>query len=271
MKKQKTLMAVMAGLLLTTLLMSGCQTILVTKTGDTGTGEMKTRQFDFSGFTHVDIDSDFSYEIKQSDTYNISIMANDNLFDEIKVTKKGQTVEVRMELPKFPWSLVNPHPRPKAVITMPHLYGLNSSGATNGAISHFSSTNDLDIVLSGASFVELLAISVGNASFQVSGASIVSGDAEAENIDLDASGAGSVQLKGSANSMEIEASEASRLNLAKLTVNDAYITLSGASICTINLNGRLDTNLTGASRLEYIGEPTFGRMDISRTSMLNKK
>ncbi len=221
--------------------------------------------------TAVDIGSAFSYEIKQSDTYSISITANDNLFDDIKVAKEGQTLEVRMELPKVPWAIFNIDPRPKAVITMPQLYGLNSSGATNGAVSRFNSTDDLDFSVSGASSVELLAISAGDVSFHISGASTVSGDIKAEDIDLDVSGAGSVQLEGSASDIDIEASGASRLNLAGLTVNNANVTLSGASDGTVNLNGRLDIELSEASELEYIGEPTLGTMDITGASTLKKK
>jgi len=258
----------MVGLLLTTLLISGCRTILVTKSGDTGTGETETRQFNFTEFTRVDIGSAFIYEIEQSDTYSISIRANNNLFDDIEVAKEGQTLKIEMEVP---WAIFNIDPRPKAVITMPQLYGLNSSGATNGAVSRFSSTDDLNITASGASSVELLAISAGDVSFHVSGASKVSGDIKAEDIDLDVSGAGSVQLEGSASDTEIEASGASDLDLASLTVNNASVTLSGASDCTLNLNGRLDTNLSGASKLEYIGEPTLGKMDITGASTLKKK
>ena len=271
MKKRKTLMAILVGLLLTTLLMSGCQTILVTKNGDTGTGEPETRQFNFTEFTHVDIGSAFSYEIKQSDTYSISITANNNLFDDIEVTKEGQTLKIEREVPEIPWAIFNFGPSPKVVITMPQLYGLNSSGATNGAVSRFSSTDDLDFTVSGASSVELLAISAGDVSFHVSGASDVSGDIKAGDIELDVSGASSVQLEGSASDIEIEASGASQLKLASLTVNNASVTLSGASDCTLNLSGLLDTKLSGASTLEYIGEPTLGKMDITGASTLQKK
>ena len=48
MKKPGTLMAIMIGLLLTTLLISGCQSILVTRNGDTEAGETETRQFNFT-------------------------------------------------------------------------------------------------------------------------------------------------------------------------------------------------------------------------------
>jgi len=54
-------------------------------------------------------------------------------------------------------------------------------------------------------------------------------------------------------------------------VGNANIILSGASDGTINLDGRLDADLSGASTLEYIGEPTLGSLDISGASNLTKK
>lgn len=269
MKKQRALMAILAGLLLTTLLISGCRSILVTRNGDTGTGETGTRQYNITEFTRVDIGSAFTYEIKQSDTYSITVTANKNLFDDIKVTKEGQTLRIEK---KTPWSLINlGSGRPRAVITMPQLYGLDSSGATNGVVSRFSSTEDLGIRVSGASSVELVAIAAGDTNFNISGASDVDGALNAEGIDLDISGASSIQLEGAAGDIDVEASGASRLNLAELTVNDANVTLSGASQGTLNLDGRLDIELSGASQLEYIGEPVLGEMDISGASTLKKK
>lgn len=264
-------MAMLVGLLLTTLLISGCRSILVTRNGDTETGETETRQYNFTEFTRVDIGSAFSYEIKQSDTYSISITAPDNLFDDIKVAKEGQTLKVKIER-EAPWAPFNlGFETPRAVITMPQLYGLDSSGATKGVVTRFSSTDDLDIRVSGASSVELVAIAAGDTNLKISGASEVTGALNAEDIDLDVSGASSIQLEGAASDIDIEASGASRLNLAGLTVNNANVTFSGASHGTLNLNGRLDIELSGASELEYIGEPTLGEMDITGASTLKKK
>ena len=266
MKKPRTLMAIMVGLLLTTLLISGCQSILVTRNGDT-----ETRQFNFTEFTRVDIGSAFSYEIKQSDTYSISITANDNLFDVIEVTKEGQTLKIGMESPEVPWAIFNIDPRPKAVITVPQLFGLNGSGATRGTVANFSSTENFEIEVSGASSVELVEISAGDIHLEVSGASNVDGDIAAEDMDLDVSGASSVQLEGSAKDVVIYASGASRLKMADFHINNADITLSGASKGTINAAGELDVQLSGASTLEYIGQPTLVDMDISGGSALKKK
>ena len=259
-------------MLLTTLLISGCGTILVPKNGETETGETETRQYDFSEFTRVDISSAFSYEIMQSDTYSISITANNNLFDDINVAKEGQTLIIGMEFPEVSWAIkINTNPSPKVVITMPQLQGLESSGATSGIVADFNSTENLDVTASGASSVELVKISAGDVIFDVSGAGKVTGDIEATNIEVEISGASTVHLKGSADSIAADGSGASHLKLADLKVGNANIILSGASDCTVNLDGKLDAELSGASTLEYIGEPTLGITDISGASKLKRK
>ena len=154
---------------------------------------------------------------------------------------------------------------------MPQLYSLNSSGATHGTATNFWSTDNFEIEISGASQLKLMKISAGDIYFEISGASDVTGDIAAEDIEFEVSGASSVQLEGSGGDMVIDTSGASHLRLADFTVNDADVTLSGASKGTINLTGRLDAKLSGASTLEYIGEPALGEMDITGASTLKKK
>ena len=78
-------------------------------------------------------------------------------------------------------------------------------------------------------------------------------------------------LEGSASDIAVDASGASRVKLSGFPIHNADISLSGASTGTINLSGRLDADLSGASKLEYIGEPTLGTMNIAGASTLNKK
>jgi hypothetical protein len=134
---------------------------------------------------------------------------------------------------------------------MPELRGLTASGASRGTIFDFSSSEGLDITVSGASGV--------------------TGDITAGIVDFDISGASTIQLKGSANDMDANVSGASHFNLDAFTVNNADVNFSGASSGTVNLNGRLDANLSGASRLWYIGEPTMGDINTSGASTISKK
>jgi len=105
----------------------------------------------------------------------------------------------------------------------------------------------------------------------VSGASRVSGDIVAGNVDFDISGASSVELDGSANDIIADVSGASSLKLDDFTATNANVDLSGASSGTVNLTGRLDADVSGASRLWYIGEPTLGDIDTSGASSVSQK
>jgi hypothetical protein len=105
----------------------------------------------------------------------------------------------------------------------------------------------------------------------VSGASEVTGELTAGDADLDASGASTIQLEGSGRNLAADASGASHMILAGFTVNNADINLSGASSGTVNLDGRLDAELSGASTLEYMGEPAMGDINTSGASTLSKK
>jgi hypothetical protein len=211
-----------------------------------GSGNLDTEEYAFTNFTEVEISSAFDFEIKQSSSYSINITADDNVIDHVQVSQVGQTLKIGLRTVTWfgPVTL-------RASVTMPQLSSLTVSGASRGDICDFSSTEDLDIT--------------------VSGASRVIGDITAGNVEFDISGASTIQLEGSADDMVAGVSGASRFNLDDFTVNNADVNFSGASSGTINLNGRLDANLSGASRLWYIGEPTMGDINTSGASTISKK
>ena len=214
--------------------------------GLVGSGNLETKQYDFANFTEVEIDSAFSFEIKQSSSYSINVTADDNIMDYVQVSQDAQTLKIRLRrfISIGPVTL-------RASVTMAQLHGLIASGASHGTISDFSSTEDLEI--------------------KVSGASKVAGDIIAGNVEFNISGASTIQLEGSADDLDAGVSGASHLNLDDFIVNNADVNMSGASSGTVNLNGRLDANLSGASTLWYIGEPTSTDINTSGGSTVSKK
>jgi hypothetical protein len=61
------------------------------------------------------------------------------------------------------------------------------------------------------------------------------------------------------------------MDLADFQIDDANVNLSGASHATVNLNGTLNVEASGASSLEYIGNPTLGNVNTSGGSSVNKR
>jgi len=256
---KRAIVAILVVLLTSALLVSCAGAVI-------GSGKLKTEEYVFSDFNKVEVSSAFEFEIVQSDSYRISITADDNLFEHIQVTKEGNTLKIGIKTISIQWPVTL-----KVVVTMPQLRGIDISGASKGSVSNFSSTENLDIEVSGASSLELVEMSAGDVDFDISGAGKVIGDMTADDVDFDVSGASTVQLEGSASNIVADVSGASRMKLAGFTVNNADVSLSGASNGTVNLSGKLDANLSGASKLEYIGEPTMGAINTSGASTLSKR
>lgn len=208
-------------------------------------GNLKTETMEFSDFTAVEVGSAFEVNITQSNSFSVKITAGENIFDRIQVTQTGATLKIEVT-PGLGIS------NGKAEITMPELDTLILSGATRGTVEGFNSSNPFVLALSGASSLEMTNTNVGDAEIEVSGAS-------------------TLNAEGTANDLVALVSGASNVDLTDFPVNDADINLSGASRATINLDGKLDAELSGASNLEYIGDPTMGDINIAGASTINKK
>jgi len=114
-------------------------------------------------------------------------------------------------------------------------------------------------------------MAVGDAKFEISGATRVSGDLKAHDTEFEVSEATNVELVGSADKMILRASGASKLRLADFPLEQANVILSGASEATIRVSGRLDVVLSGASKLYYRGDPMIGDIIVSDTSTIKRR
>ena len=237
---KRAMVVVLVAALLVSAIFTGCRGTFF------GSGNLETRQYVLSDFSRVEVGSAFDFEIIQSDSYSVSVTADDNAFEHIEVAKRGDTLKIGIKA--FPSVVPTTL---EAVVTLPQLRGLVISGASDGYVTGFSSVEDIEI--------------------GVSGASKLAGDITAGDAEFDVSGASTIRLEGSADDMVASVSGASSFNLADFMVNDADVDFSGASSGTVNVTGRLDANLSGASKLSYISEPTMGNINTSGASTLSKK
>ena len=228
-------------------------------------GGVVTREMDFDDFTNVEIGHAFDVEITRSDSYCVSITANEMLFDHINVTKSGNTLKISLEPLHF-------HMRPtlEARIAMPSLNKLRLAGAAKGVVTGFSSEECFALNLSGASSLDI-DVEVGEAKFEISGASRISGNVKLGDVEFTLSGASRAELSGSANSAVLNAWGASKLDFADLALRDTDIHLKGASKATINVDGNLALDLSGCSKLSYIGNPTMRDLNVSGASTVHQK
>jgi len=210
----------------------------------TGSGTLVTESYDYSGFTMIEADSGFGLIIKQSQSYKIEVTTDDNILDRLDISMTGTTLQLSLSGSISPTVM-------RAEISMPEIEGFNLSGGAKAAISGFNSNKPFSVTLTEGSAL------VGD---------IVSGDA-----GFGISGGSMVTLTGSGKDLMVRSSEGSELTLDEFPVNNADINIDSGGRSFFNVNGKLDTVLTGGSELYYTGEPELGEVNVSGGSKLEKR
>ncbi|OGO01279.1 MAG: hypothetical protein A2Y90_02950 [Chloroflexi bacterium RBG_13_52_12] len=227
---------------------------------------MNTQRFDFTDFTRIRIERALSIDVLRADSYSVTIGDD---FSRIRIEKIGDTLCI--ERRGHDW-IVPFHPRPHVVITMPLLGELTLGGACHGKVIGFQSNSDFVLKLSGACHLEFNTMSVGNIRAEMTGASNLTGDINiAGDAGFNVSGASRMVLNGTGNSARIELSGASQSRLSNLSLYKASVNLSGASSAQLRVSDSLDVVLNGASRLEYIGSPIIGKIQVAGASAINHR
>jgi hypothetical protein len=210
----------------------------------TGSGTLAAESYDYTGFTLIEADSGFGLIIKQSQSYEIEITTDDNILERLDISMTGSTLKFSLSGSISPTVL-------RAEISMPSIEGFNLSGGAKAAITGFNSDKSFSVTLTEGSTL------VGD---------IVSGDA-----GFGISGGSMVTLSGSGSDLMVRSSDGSELTLDEFPVNNADINIDSGGRSFFNINGRLDTVLTGGSELYYTGEPAMGNVNVSGGSKLEKR
>lgn len=211
-----------------------------------GSGRLETRQFDLADFTAVEISHAIQAELIQSDSYAVQITADDNMFDRIEVIKSARTLRIGLQR-----NVSYRNNTVRAKISMPNLREVELSGASQGTLTGFSSTDDLRVVLSGASTLR--------------------GDISAGDIRCNVSGASALVLRGAGRNGMLTVSGASTVDLQQFSLHDLDAEVSGASRAEVEVSGTLNATLSGASSLIYGGNPRLDRTSVTGASTLRKR
>ncbi len=246
---------------------------------------MSTENMSFSDFNQVRIAGAFDFEIARSDSFSVAVTKP--RFHHIMVYKEGNGLVVY-----HPWydvtSWFTPWVRPSVKVQMPDLAGLDVSGACEGCLTGFKSSNNLSLSVRGASRLTG-DIASGDADYDIAGASRVEmsssvkafrlklagasdfrGTLKADSGEINIAGASKLKLSGDMGDGVIRAAGASHLDLKDLKMSNADVRLAGASRCSINASGKLDVDLSGACYLAYAGNPVMGSVKTAGASTITK-
>ena len=234
---------IMLFVMIVAVMLSGCVPVTLT-----GSGNVVTQEEPLTGFDKVDISHSFEVNISQGESFSVIIRVDDNLVEHLQVVKQGSTLKIGLK-PNRDYTIRDA--TMQAEVTMPELTGLDLSSSSHATISEFKSTKDLSVDLSSSSSLN--------------------GDIEAGDISIDLSSSSQMTLAGSGGNASIDVSSSSELDLSEFSVINAGVEASSASTVTVNVSGRLDVDVSSASNVYYLGDPTLGEIDTSSGSSVEPK
>ena len=211
-----------------------------------GSGNPVTQEFDYENFTAVNVGNSCKLEITPGDAYSVSVTIDDNLVEYLVVEEERRSLRISLQ-PDQRYSNVTF----EAKIVMPDLQSVSLEGASQGAVSGFQELESPILV--------------------VAGASKLTGDLQATNLNVTAEGASTVQLSGSADNVSVTASGASTVDLAEVAAGYGVVEAEGASEVTVQVNGQLDAQSLGASQVYYLGDTTLGMISESEGGTIEAK
>lgn len=258
---KRLLIGIIALTCLAGIALTGCSSGIYT----VGNGPIVDKNFTFTNFDSVEVSSNFRYEISQSPDYSVMVSTHENISRHLDVYQTNRTVYIKLEQPHS-YSNIDA----TVTIKMPELNSIRVNGASRGSVIGFESTKPLAASVSGASQMDLRAIS-GNTQISVSGASKMTGYLKTLDTEINVSGASRCELDGSVGKVIIKVSGASQAQIADLVAQSAIVEVNGASRATINTDGNLSLNVSGASTVHYHGHPVLQKMDVSGASHIEQQ
>ena len=203
-----------------------------------------TGKYDFKDFNVVEVSNGILLNITQSASYSIEANADEKDFAHLKVDKEGTRLKIYIDKNNY-----RKHGDINIDIKMPSLTGLDLSGGSKGKV-------EMDVM--------------DNFNCELSGGAELLGTLSCEDIKTEISGGSSVNLSGKGNNLSADASGGSIFHLKDFTVKNVDTDLSGGSRLEIKMNGTLNVDASGGSRVVYYGNTKVGNTDFSGGSGISK-
>jgi hypothetical protein len=223
-------------------------------------------------FTAISVSSAIDLYLTQSNKNEVAVSAtNDEIRDHIITEVVGGTLIIRLgdRGTWMSWRKWGNY-KTKAYVSIKDIDALTASGASTVHLVNTIESPKMRIKLSGASDFKGN-IKAGVLMYQLTGASDYKGEVSANSIDIDGSGASSIELIGNVDDLAIEVSGASDAKLYNLTAKGAILRASGASNIGVTVTEILRANSSGASDINYKGNPNVKESNTSGASSIRRR
>lgn len=209
-----------------------------------GSGNLITEHRGVGSFTGVEVSGGYKVVIKQDSVNNVTIIGDDNLMKYVKTENNGERLKI------YNSRSICTSGQYTVYVSLKELNYIETSGATSVFSDGKITVKDLELHTSGSTKINL--------------------SLNADHVKTEASGLTDMFLEGQAQSHTLETSGSSSLNALNFVVNKYRIESSGLSHCKINVLSELNINSSGASDIQYRGNPSDIRNNKSGIASLKQ-
>lgn len=228
-----------------TVLMLFVASLFTSCVGVKGNGNVESTNRQVDSFSGLRVSGAITVFVMQGDAQSVKLTADANLLALIETKVSGGTLNIRTK------KEISTNEKLTVHIVVPNLNSVNLSGVCKLNSKGIFKGDKMEIETSGASHVDF--------------------ELDCEDLELESSGASSITLKGSAENVEIEASGASNVKAYSLMTENADIDISGSSGVKVNVEKRINAKASGASSINFKGNPQDVRQSKSGAASINSK
>lgn len=202
-----------------------------------------------SSFSAIKVSGGIDIYLSQGNEDAVAVSASDESYrDNIKTEVENGVLNIYYDNNSFRF---NSNKKLRAYISFKTLESIEASGACDFIINGVLKGNNLRVRLSGACDMK--------------------GIVNITNVQFDLNGASTVKISGEINNLKLEASGASDLKNYDLVVDNFIAQLSGASDAKLTVNKSISAKASGASSLDYKGNPEIRDVSSSGASSISNR
>ena len=198
-----------------------------------GNGKIVTTERNIPHFEELKVSGSFQVELTPSLKGKITILADENLMDEIITEVKDGALIIRNKKNSY----FKSSNRKRIEIKVPHVALEKAKLSGSGKIYSQAAihTSNFDASLSGSGKITL--------------------SIQAKKVIAQLSGSGKIQLDGKSDRVNSSLSGSGSIRLQELNAQDAKASLSGSGSIYLRCAQNLDATVAGSGRIRYFGEP----------------
>ncbi|GAA4775501.1 MULTISPECIES: head GIN domain-containing protein [Flavobacterium] len=212
----------------------------------TGSGNVVSKERKVENFTKIELKRGLDCEVKQSDSFKVVVVADDNLQEGIKTKVENGTLIIDSE------------------------YG-NYNNVKSKTIQVFMPVIDVLETTSGSSLKTIGTIKGNNIHLKSSSGSSLDAEVESENLTLESTSGSTLTASGKAIELNTLSSSGSAIDATNLLANNINSQSSSGSNTEVSPILLLKAQASSGSSIEYVKTPkTISKQESSGGSVSTK-